>query len=403
MIKKRSIHYNMGYPRRIGPNRFVWVVSDDTTPPPPQPTTKGKGKAAAPKKKKTSIKTNPEKSPKVTSKATKQRVKNMTNDEKKARCEAMGQMTNPTTGRCINPPKPKAPPKIPDSPNTPNLRLSPAGVHKNYRLRPWTRNPVHKNKRVKLGKHWWWSGDLGATADGVYLRNLAIKLDEGKRYATEMEPGAYGQTYIFTRDNANELLKLIKNARPDDYARFVKFVPAEVSHVVVKYQQRYPGDTMGNRVIQNELKTHETLQGLSHIPTLYGGSLVGSGYIIIMEYIKGRPLESIMQDPRGYDLDKIKKSLNTAMIQMWKRGVIHNDLHTKNILVTRNNKVYIIDFGLAHETNQILDAAKDFSENNDARRLWKKHLEKYGDSLADRMGHPWYNPNSKVLAYLQTL
>jgi tRNA A-37 threonylcarbamoyl transferase component Bud32 len=170
-------------------------------------------------------------------------------------------------------------------------------------------------------------------------------------------------------------------------------------------------------VIYNEQRILETLQGLSFIPVLYGSAVYSSGtrkqvklfkHVIFMEHIDGVTLHTVLHyDRASYDLDKIKSQLNTALIEMWKRGVMHLDFHDRNILVTKESDIYIIDFGISTETDQTKDIAKDFSLDNNATDLWKTKLEKYGDSRIvqyNPTANPmWYNPNGKLLQYVKTL
>lgn len=73
-------------------------------------------------------------------------------------------------------------------------------------------------------------------------------------------------------------------------------------------------------------------------------------YYIVMELIKGDSLQKILaqETPLSY-LEKIQISLQIAQgIQyLHQRGVIHNDINPKNIMITPENNVKIIDFGIA--------------------------------------------------------
>ena len=233
---------------------------------------------------------------------------------------------------------------------------------------------------------------------------------------TFITKGMYGMTYLISANSANKVLSTINNGKKDALTTFYKYVPPYTSVLMKKQVGRVPNEVS---MIYNEQRILETLQGLSFIPTLYGSAVYTSGigmskhiklfkHVIFMEYIDGVTLHTVLHyDRASYDLDKIKSQLNTALIEMWKRGIMHLDFHDRNILVTKESDIYVIDFGISTETDQTKDIAKDFSPENDATDLWKTKLEKYGDSRIvqyNPTANPmWYNPNGKLLQYVKTL
>jgi serine/threonine protein kinase len=83
--------------------------------------------------------------------------------------------------------------------------------------------------------------------------------------------------------------------------------------------------------------------------------VIDDGRIIIaMKLAKGTNLQSFLTEIKTKeDLHQLKMAANKAMEDMHSRGVIHNDLHSGNIMVERNTgkgnpfTVRIIDFGMA--------------------------------------------------------
>jgi len=71
---------------------------------------------------------------------------------------------------------------------------------------------------------------------------------------------------------------------------------------------------------------------------------------IVMEYLEGRDLNSIIsaQEPMGLDqkLDIIRQACD-ALAYAHQQGVVHRDIKPSNIFVLKNGLVKIIDFGLA--------------------------------------------------------
>lgn len=76
---------------------------------------------------------------------------------------------------------------------------------------------------------------------------------------------------------------------------------------------------------------------------------------IVTEYINGVPLSNLI----SYEILSEKTLLNIilqvaeAMAYVHKHGVIHSDLSPKNIIITNDGCVKIIDFGLSHFINSI--------------------------------------------------
>ncbi|MET1160684.1 MAG: Kae1-associated kinase Bud32 [Thermoprotei archaeon] len=81
-------------------------------------------------------------------------------------------------------------------------------------------------------------------------------------------------------------------------------------------------------------------------------------YVIIMEYIEGKKLSDIIAslgDSLGYIAEKIGKMIGT----MHTLAIYHGDLTLANILITNNQDVYIIDFGLAGYSRDVEEYAID--------------------------------------------
>ncbi len=72
---------------------------------------------------------------------------------------------------------------------------------------------------------------------------------------------------------------------------------------------------------------------------------------IFMEFIEGKPLKSTI------DRSLLFKFFN-EIIKMHSIGIVHGDLTTLNCIV-KNNKTFIIDFGLSKFSTKIEDRAED--------------------------------------------
>ncbi len=87
---------------------------------------------------------------------------------------------------------------------------------------------------------------------------------------------------------------------------------------------------------------------ISHIYNI--GSADGIVYYA-MEFVDGRNLLELQAGNSGFRMEQIVKYLKTACTTMdyvWKNRIIHRDLKPANILVTGDDQLKIVDFGVAH-------------------------------------------------------
>ncbi|HSA78646.1 MAG TPA: serine/threonine-protein kinase [Nitrospirota bacterium] len=113
-------------------------------------------------------------------------------------------------------------------------------------------------------------------------------------------------------------------------------------------------------------KAHETLAQfqteariltrLTHpnLPKVYDYFSFPGRYYIIMEYVKGKTLEKILHTRKGRPVDE-RQALSWALqvcktmhfLTVQKPPVVFRDLKPANIMIDRNSRVRLIDFGIA--------------------------------------------------------
>jgi TolB-like protein/tetratricopeptide (TPR) repeat protein len=88
-----------------------------------------------------------------------------------------------------------------------------------------------------------------------------------------------------------------------------------------------------------------------HIVTIFSVEEADSVHFITMELIEGHSLDHHMTE-RGLPVDQILEiaaSLAEALAAAHDKGIVHRDLKPANVMVTREGRVKVLDFGLAKE------------------------------------------------------
>jgi serine/threonine-protein kinase len=97
-----------------------------------------------------------------------------------------------------------------------------------------------------------------------------------------------------------------------------------------------------------EAKVTVSLTHANIVPVYELGMLDGT-YFLALEYIDGPPLGKIIEKGpvspflAGYIVEQVLRGLDYAH----RRGVVHRDLSSANVLVSRDGEVKIVDFGIA--------------------------------------------------------
>jgi non-specific serine/threonine protein kinase len=68
---------------------------------------------------------------------------------------------------------------------------------------------------------------------------------------------------------------------------------------------------------------------------------------IVMEYVEGRTLKDVAGDCSIEEAVEIIIQIADALAQAHERGVVHRDIKPSNVIVTRQNRVKVLDFGVA--------------------------------------------------------
>jgi predicted Ser/Thr protein kinase len=117
-------------------------------------------------------------------------------------------------------------------------------------------------------------------------------------------------------------------------------------------------EAVARDVLQRERFEREaqTIAALSHpnIVTIYSVEQADGIQFLTMELAKGRPLGSLIP-PRGLPLHRLLQlavPVADAISAAHARGITHRDLKPDNIVVTDDDRVKVLDFGIAKVTDR---------------------------------------------------
>ncbi len=104
-------------------------------------------------------------------------------------------------------------------------------------------------------------------------------------------------------------------------------------------------------LVERFKREQEIGQMLNHpgVVKTYDGEQRSRVYMVI-EWVEGRLLRTILNEQRKLPIDraiKIVLGICDALDYMHKHGVVHRDLKPENIMVDRDDRIKLIDFGIA--------------------------------------------------------
>lgn len=104
-----------------------------------------------------------------------------------------------------------------------------------------------------------------------------------------------------------------------------------------------------------------------HIVTIYSVEEAGGIHFLTMELVEGRTLESVIagsKDPASRGLPAaqlldVAWALSDALTAAHGRGIVHRDLKPANVMITRDGRVKVLDFGLARIQDELSAGSPD--------------------------------------------
>ncbi|HEV3266494.1 MAG TPA: Stk1 family PASTA domain-containing Ser/Thr kinase, partial [Acidimicrobiales bacterium] len=118
----------------------------------------------------------------------------------------------------------------------------------------------------------------------------------------------------------------------------------------------FPELSVDRSFVERFRREAQAAANLSHpniVPVFDWGEDSGA-YFIVMEFIDGRPLSSILKTAGPLSADRaadIGSHVAAALGYAHKHGVIHRDVKPGNVLITDEGQVKVTDFGIARAIN----------------------------------------------------
>ena len=108
------------------------------------------------------------------------------------------------------------------------------------------------------------------------------------------------------------------------------------------YKKKYTREALNEINIMNSFKTH------NYLPKIYDYNESIDKYFILMEYLSGRELFYLLDDAlKLSQILDITYQILLGIIELQEHNIFHLDLKLENIIISGNNKIKIIDFGLS--------------------------------------------------------
>jgi len=123
----------------------------------------------------------------------------------------------------------------------------------------------------------------------------------------------------------------------------------------IKKSYRLPqlDNKLRTRRTKSEAKIINKLKSIINVPKIRFIDEVRNE--ITMEYISGKKLSEHLEK---LNYQQISKQLGEILTKLHNQDIIHGDLTTSNMIL-KNNKIYLIDFGLGFHSHKIEDKAVD--------------------------------------------
>lgn len=142
----------------------------------------------------------------------------------------------------------------------------------------------------------------------------------------------------------------------------------------IKMEINYKYESSNISHLKNDFKNDRTV----YVPEVYNRYTTSK--VLTMEYIRGKKVSEIMENPEGYDPKLIaKRGLDSYIKQILFNGFFHADPHQGNIMIMPNNVICYIDMG----SMGVMD--EDF--RNDLAQLFQFIISKNVNGIINQLNY----------------
>ncbi|TRO45587.1 Kae1-associated serine/threonine protein kinase [Candidatus Bathyarchaeota archaeon] len=119
-----------------------------------------------------------------------------------------------------------------------------------------------------------------------------------------------------------------------------KYRPAELDEKIRSYRTAHEPQLM-----------HEAKKAGVPTPTIFLVDMKNAS--ITMEFVEGKQVKQVLPYVSRMEKQKLWVSVGVLIGKMHKRGVVHGDLTTSNMILSSEGKIFLVDFGLGEKNTEV--------------------------------------------------
>jgi TP53 regulating kinase-like protein len=119
-----------------------------------------------------------------------------------------------------------------------------------------------------------------------------------------------------------------------------QYRPAELDAKIRSYRTTHEPQLM-----------HEAKKAGVPTPTIFLVDTKNS--VITMEFVEGKQVKQVLPCVSRKEQQELCCRIGVLIGKMHRHGVVHGDLTTSNMILTDENKIFLVDFGLGEKTSEL--------------------------------------------------
>ena len=162
-------------------------------------------------------------------------------------------------------------------------------------------------------------------------------------------------------------------------------LPKEYRHVTLDEQIRT------YRTVHESQLMHEAKEAGVPTPKIFLIDVKNT--TIIMEFIEGKQIKLLLNDLSEIERRNLCFGIGQLIAKLHKKGVIHGDLTTSNMIMNARGKVFFVDFGLGEKSEELeargvdlhlMKRALESTHYQFAESCYKSVIDGYGSLLSSK-------------------